>query len=607
MYKRLLNIGICFMALWTLQPYIAIAWAPSFAQKTDFDKAMYFMKCFKNDSAIVIFNELICQLSREDSLNSPLGLKIQLRRGEALEKDDQDEEALRRLLQVAERSEEEAQWDVLAHCHLSLARLHEKMQRKSNCFQHLRQAESTIKKHGLASVYPRYAVRNSSYHRIFSDKDSAMHYAEEVLKTAPEFQLYDEMANGHMLKGMLLDRSKKEEIIWHYSQAGRHWKSVEDYSGYSFMMNNMSSLYARNNQPAKALAYNDSAIWASHKAKRIGHSVDYQYVFLQKRAKIFDALGQLDSALCYTQKGYQMELDYVNNLQHQKIIEIDAHYHDEKKAEQLKAQALHLERQQEKETGLVRLTAVVLLLGSLLAYYSFKLNKANQKTRQQAKTIVQTNQELASSLEQQIMLQGEMHHRVKNNLNVLIGLLELQREEIEDPKALRSLEAMSNRIYSIAAIHEMLHREKGTELINLQAYTETLCDHYSAFMEEKPAFSLNIDKRLFNVDTLMPLGIMLNEMISNSLKYARSLEEKLQIDIQLIPHADGYCMQYRDNGPGFPTGMLVEREGSLGTYLLKSMSRQLNGYMESKNDSGAVFNIFFKEKNREERILRREN
>lgn len=95
----------------------------------------------------------------------------------------------------------------------------------------------------------------------------------------------------------------------------------------------------------------------------------------------------------------------------------------------------------------------------------------------------------------------------------------------------------------------------------------------------------------------MPLGIILSELLTNSIKYAKdNLGKQLKIGISLNQTEEGFCIVYRDNGPGFPKGTLQQRDGGLGTYLLKSMSRQLNGYLESKNDNGAVCNIFFKEK-----------
>ena len=317
------------------------------------------------------------------------------------------------------------------------------------------------------------------------------------------------------------------------------------------------------------------------------------------RAEIYKALGEQDSAWFYLNKGYQMQLEDVYQSNNAKVVEIDAKYRDEKKAQLIKEQEYLIADQKERRNELLGLGAIVLLFASMVTFSYLRLRKANRKTKEQAQIINQTNENLALSLKQQILLQGEIHHRVKNNLQVIISLLEIQIDDIIDPQARINLEAMSNRIFSMAAIHEMLYQKEGNELINLLEYTQNLCRHFSNFSEEKnkPVFNLNFKDQYFNLATLMPLGIILSELLTNSIKYAKdSFGKQLQIGINLIQTDEGYCIVYRDNGPGFPEGILQEREGGLGTYLLNSMSRQLNGYLESKNDNGAVCNIFFKEK-----------
>jgi two-component sensor histidine kinase len=109
-----------------------------------------------------------------------------------------------------------------------------------------------------------------------------------------------------------------------------------------------------------------------------------------------------------------------------------------------------------------------------------------------------------------------------------------------------------------------------------------------------------MDAPPLTLETLMPLGIIMNELMTNSLKYGTMPNHQLEIDIYLQPCADGFCLEYRDNGPGFPIGTMGERNGGLGSYLLKSMVRQLNGHLTTHNDDGAVHKIFFKEKNQRE-------
>ncbi|MEM7369017.1 MAG: sensor histidine kinase [Bacteroidota bacterium] len=566
-----------------------------------FVEAKELLNSFKNDRANLILSELLQELSDKKQLNSPFGLKVQVRQAEALEKDHQDEEAILKLLQIAEVSKQQQQWDVLANASLSLARLQEKMGRDESCLIHLREAESTIKQHHLDSIYPRFSIRISSYHRLFGMRDSALFYAEEVLRTAPDFEQAEEEAVGHLLMGMLVARNSVEKAITHYTAAGQRWKTVEDYSGYGAVMANLSNLQMSIGNADLALSYNDSSLIAIDLAEKAGHdNRAFQSAIYQKRGKIFQVLGQHDSAFFYQEKGYQMELAFAYGQEQEKIVEIEARYKDEQKAQTIREQAQQILYEKENRNWLIILCACILTFAAILIHYAIRLRSANHKTIEQAVVITQTNEELSEALQQQILLQGEVHHRVKNNLQVLIGLLELQSEDLRDPQAIQSLEAMANRIHSIAAIHEILYHQQGTEMVDLLEYTQNLCKHFGLVLEgqRKPVFQLNMEKhRHFNLETLMPLGIILNELLTNSLKYATNLGNQLVIGIELQALPDGFCLNYRDNGPGFPQGNLQEREGGLGSYLLKSMSRQLNGYMESTNENGAVSRIFFKGKN----------
>ena len=147
-------------------------------------------------------------------------------------------------------------------------------------------------------------------------------------------------------------------------------------------------------------------------------------------------------------------------------------------------------------------------------------------------------------------------------------------------------------------MHDILYQKEGDHLIDFLEYTKKLCRHLSdTAVYEPPQFNLQIPQQLFNLETLMPLGIILNELLTNSLKYAAKKGKQLLIDINLQPTKEGFLLLYKDNGPGFLDGQLKDREGGLGAYLLRSMSRQLKGSLESRNEQGAAYSIFFQEKN----------
>ncbi len=564
-----------------------------------FETAKGYLKSFHNDSANIVLSDIILDLTAMNELNSSFGLEVQLRQAEALEKDHQDEIAIQKLLYILDLSQAQENWSVYSNAALSLARLHEKISRWENCKKYLEKARSTIHDFYLDSIYPRYAIRKSSYHRLHGDIDSALFYAKEVVQLAPLYsRLEEEEAVGHLLLGMILSKKSYKEATEHFIKAGQVWYKIKDYSGYGAIMFNLSKLHYKNEQFDLALTYNDSSLMAASKALKQGNEELWMfYEGYKHRANIFWKLEESDSAWYYINKGYGVEVDYVENTNHEKVVEIEERYNDIKKEIQLKQQLKQLNSAKTNQLWLWVIMGMSLLFLFILAFYFLQLKKSKKKSEEQNQIIQKTNKELSEALNEQILLQGEIHHRVKNNLQVIISLIELQEEELQDMDARKSLESMSNRIFSMAAIHEILYLQQGIAQIEFSKYTQVLCDYFNSISQQKANFDLDLNTYSFNLETLMPLGIILNELLTNSFKYATLPEQELNISIQLKELASGYCLFYKDNGPGFPNEELQKREGGLGSYLLNSMCRQLQGSLESYNEKGAAFQIFFKTKN----------
>jgi len=571
--------------------------------QVQFEQALELLDSFKNDNANVVLLQLMDELKQRNRLDSPFGLKVQLRQAEVLEKDFQDEAAIQRLLTIADASQQQEQWAVFVNAQLSLARLHEKLDRPKDCYQDLLRAKTVIHDRHLDSIYPRMSIRLASYHRLFGDRDSALFYASEVLRTAPLFDQHSHQGTGHMLMGLLSTTVAFDEARSHFVNGAHIFKKQGNFSGYAYMLSNISRLHLKKNQLDKALIYNDSFLIASHRAIEDGNEeLQLLASYYMDRAEIYRRLERHDSAFHYLKLGHEVDLEKVLASNEDKVLEIESRYNDAKKAQKIEEQEQLLRYERAQRNWILGLTVLVVLFSGILTRYYLKLRTANRKTKKQATTINKKNTQLSEALRQQIMLQGEMHHRVKNNLQVIISLLELQSDEIEDPKALASLNAMSNRIHSIAAIHDILHHKRGQGMISFRQYAHNLCAHFRNFAngQHSPVFDLSIGRQRFNLATLMPLGIILNELLTNSLKYATQANQQLIITITLLRQGDRFCLRYQDNGPGFPQNQLQEREGGLGTYLLKSMSRQLGGHLDSKNEGGAVCSIFFREKTQNE-------
>jgi len=240
-----------------------------------------------------------------------------------------------------------------------------------------------------------------------------------------------------------------------------------------------------------------------------------------------------------------------------------------------------------------------LIFSGILSIACLGLLFVSRRIRNQNTVIKKTNASLRRSLDQSQIVYTELHHRVKNNLQVIISLVELQLEDIGDIKAKSKIEDMIQRIYSLAATHRTFNNGYN-EGIKIDDFVKNLCRIFESpiFSHKSVIIRKEIENLHFSMDTLMPIGMILHELITNSVKYFRNFKNKLEIDIRLQMYQEYILLKYSDNGPGFRDGTMPRKEGSLGNYLIGSMVRQLDGYWTTENDDGAVTHIFIKEKNK---------
>jgi two-component sensor histidine kinase len=212
----------------------------------------------------------------------------------------------------------------------------------------------------------------------------------------------------------------------------------------------------------------------------------------------------------------------------------------------------------------------------------------------------------------EIARKKEIHHRVKNNLQVIYSLLDLQadmfkgRESIRDSEVLSAFTESQDRIISIALIHEELYKGKNIDVLNFSQYIKELAENLLLTYRLENNISLNLDVEeniLYDLDTAIPLGIIVNELVSNSLKHAFQGRDKGLIQIKL--HRDEnresknedfesfFVMKVSDNGVGIPEIFEIEDLDSLGMQLVASLVDQLDGELELKKDNGTEFTIRF--------------
>jgi hypothetical protein len=206
---------------------------------------------------------------------------------------------------------------------------------------------------------------------------------------------------------------------------------------------------------------------------------------------------------------------------------------------------------------------------------------------------------IQTSLREKEVLLQEVHHRVKNNLQVISSLLDLQSQQIEEQAMLEVFRESQNRVKSMALVHEKLYQSKDFAKINFAEYTESLTNYlFKAYdlATSNINLELNIDEVSLNIDTAIPCGLIINELVSNALKYAFPEQNSGIISISIHSDEDEcFTLTVKDNGVGLPGNWDVKSAKSLGIELVKILTKQLKGTIELDKHIGSKFIIRFLE------------
>lgn len=200
------------------------------------------------------------------------------------------------------------------------------------------------------------------------------------------------------------------------------------------------------------------------------------------------------------------------------------------------------------------------------------------------------------SAEQKGILLREIHHRVKNNLAIVISLLNFQLRRNDDPELARMIRDIQLRIRSMALIHEHLYQSENLDRIPLASYVQSLSSIIlSAFSGQSVKLETQLDPIDVSIETALPIGLILNELLTNAFKYAFPKNNKGTIQIVLQKQESDYCtLVVKDNGVGLPDNFSLDSDKSLGMYIIRLLSEQLDGSVEINRVAGTAFTISFR-------------
>lgn len=216
-------------------------------------------------------------------------------------------------------------------------------------------------------------------------------------------------------------------------------------------------------------------------------------------------------------------------------------------------------------------------------------------------------EQIKASLKEKEVLLKEIHHRVKNNLQIISSMIDLQSQFIDDLEIINTFTESQNRIQSMALIHEQLYQSKDFANIDFSAYVTNLVENLIASYSPDPdliSYQISIEDVSLNLDTSIPCGLIINELVSNAFKHAFPQGRQGEIKIDIYRNAEkNVVLEVADNGIGFPKELDFQKiETSLGVQLVCTLTKQLKGKIELDRTNGTRFTIVISELNYRKRI-----
>lgn len=247
----------------------------------------------------------------------------------------------------------------------------------------------------------------------------------------------------------------------------------------------------------------------------------------------------------------------------------------------------------EGSRALFTFLVVLLFVGLLGGIFGYSLLKSLHG-------LYQSKEDLEQRVAEKELLLKEVHHRVKNNLQTVSSLLRMQGRTIEDDQTLRQIRSSQNRVVCMAMVHEMLYMREDLSRIEYSSYVQQLGEYLVKSIkgpESKIRLKIDIPEIELGIDTAIPLGLLINEAVTNALKYGFEGQEEGEISISLEKEdRQEYILRIGDNGVGFPEDMDYQTSKSLGLKLIHNLTRQLKGsVIRDLSRRGTYYIIRFQE------------
>ncbi|MDR7369900.1 histidine kinase dimerization/phosphoacceptor domain -containing protein [Flavobacterium aquidurense] len=317
--------------------------------------------------------------------------------------------------------------------------------------------------------------------------------------------------------------------------------------------------------------------------------------------KLDSAAGNYISAISHLRKYEKAKDSIFNDLKFYQISNLQIKYETEKKDKNIHVltNQSELQKVKIKNDKIIKIVAgvilILLLIITILIFRSYKNKKeSNEKLELSKLDIEKKNKVLKNVVKEKEWLLKELHHRVKNNLQVVMSLLNTQSSYLKDEYAVDAIKNSQNRIYSMSLIHQRLYQSDGLSCVKISEYIKELVNYLKDSYQSESNYILDIEDIEMHVSQAVPIGLILNEAITNALKYAFPDQKKGTIKISLRHFEDDYfALEISDNGIGIEGEIDITKYNSLGMKLMEGLSSDLNGEFKVTSSNGLKISVVF--------------
>ncbi|MBR9919986.1 MAG: hypothetical protein GYB31_04045 [Bacteroidetes bacterium] len=411
------------------------------------------------------------------------------------------------------------------------------------------------------------------------------HYLD-ALQIFTDYENLPKITDMHIRLGKLYYKKGELELAELKAREGLNY--LEKIEASDVLELKMQLLYAKILLKQNQLAAAESLLQSVYERGLSSEDLSVQESALYSLAEANSKLGQFERAYEMMRIHNVLQDTIQRRAQSRYAAQLEAEYERSKKDEAINELTYSNEIKdlelgsRKRQIALLAIGAIIALTAAFLGFYLFNLKRRN------AVVLEEKNQVIAKALQEKDLLLREIHHRVKNNLQVISSLLSLQSRFVKDPQAISAINEGRSRVRSMALIHQNLYQKENITGVHVQEYfsklLQELFDTYR--IGNRVDLELKIEDLNLDVDTIIPIGLILNELVSNALKYAFSEEEEGRLTISLAEKDQKLLLSVQDNGVGFHSPSMIDKPQTFGYRLIKSLATKLKAKIKLESVNG---------------------